>query len=270
MPAAAPISILSPFQQQLIGNWKNADFGMDQNGKPVGGPENPLSYNVMPLPQTADPDGYILKNFKYTEELHFNDDQSFSTLAIAARAPNRGGQVNQDARAVFYEQQVRFGEGPQGPNGTLTNPANKAKGVGDVVHVENGAWLWFPRYIQQTGPYPTNPPGSIVSEALQQPPDSLIAKQISVPHGNSILAIGSLDTVPGPNGAGPWKGSPVIMGSPIIPDGSPPYPIPAEPVPIPLGTPIPPALRSNLNVDQRFGTVRLTSSGGCTTGPKRL
>lgn len=101
MPSPAPISILSPFQQQLVGNWMNQNFGNDDQGKPVGGPSNPLSYNIMPLPQISDPDGYILKNFRYYEKLHFNDDQSFTTLAITARAPNRGGQVNQDARAVF-------------------------------------------------------------------------------------------------------------------------------------------------------------------------
>lgn len=134
----------------------------------------------------------------------------------------------------------------------MTQASNKAKGQGDVVHVENGTWLWSPRYIQQTGPYSTNPPGTIVVEALQQPPDSLIAKQISVPHGNSILALGSMDTVPGSSGAGPWKGDFVTKGSPVIPDGAPPYPIPAEPVPVPLGTPIPPTLHSDLNADERF------------------
>ncbi len=246
MPALAPIAILAEFQQQLVGNWENRDFGTDDHGVRVGGNENPLSYNIMPLPQTSDPDGYILKNFKYHEKLHFNNDQVASTLAVAARAPNRGGQVNQDARALFYEQQVIFAEGP---------------GNGTVVHVENGAWLWFPRYIQQTGPYPTNPPGNEVSDALQQQSDITVAKQISVPHGNSILALGSFDTVPGPNGAGPWKGTSKISGSPVIPDGAPPYPHPAVPIPIPDGTPIPPVLQSILNADQRYSTLRVSSPG---------
>ncbi len=65
MPALAQIGILAPFQQQLVGNWKNLDFGKDAQGNPIGGDENPLSYNIMPLPQISDPDGYILKNFKY-------------------------------------------------------------------------------------------------------------------------------------------------------------------------------------------------------------
>ncbi|WP_428491033.1 hypothetical protein [Rhodopila sp.] len=245
MPALAVTSILAPFQQQLVGNWRNLDFGEDATGKPVGGDENPLSYNIMPLPQTSDPDGYILKNFTFHERLHFNNDKVRETLAVSARAPNRGGQVNQDARALFYAQQVMFAEGP---------------GKGTIVHVENGAWLYFPRYIQQPGPYPANPPGSLVSNALQQPPDSLIAKQISVPHGNSVLALGRIETVPGQNGAGPWNGNPTIAGSPIIPDGVPPYPVPAEPVPLPVGDPIPRELQSNLNADQRYGTVRTSSS----------
>lgn len=244
MPALAPINILAEFQQELVGDWKNLDFGHDDHGVPVGGDENPLSYNIMPLPETSDPDGYILKNFKYHERLHFNNDQTANTLAVAARAPNRGGQVNQDARALFYEQQVMFAEGP---------------GKGTVVHVENGAWLWFPRYIQQTGPYPANAPGNEVSDALQQQSDISVAKQISIPHGNSILALGNFDTVPGPNGAGAWRGNSKINGSPVIPDGAPPYPNPAVAVPIPDGTPIPAVLKSILNADQRYDTQRTSS-----------
>lgn len=170
MPALAPISILALFQQNLVGDWANVAFPGGPGG--LGGPLNPLSYNIMPLPQTSDPDGYILKNFKYHEKLHFNNDNPTTTLAIAARAPNRGGQVNQDARAIFYEQQVKFAEGPQGPRAGSPD--------GDVVHVENGAWLWLPRFIQVDGPYPADPTGSnnfppptsMVAESVQQPSDT--------------------------------------------------------------------------------------------------
>ena len=44
MPSAASISILAPFQQELVGDWKNQDFRLDNQGIPVGGDENPLSY----------------------------------------------------------------------------------------------------------------------------------------------------------------------------------------------------------------------------------
>jgi hypothetical protein len=261
MPSAAPIAILNFFQQQLIGNWANADFGKDSRGNPVGGPANPLSYNIMPLPQKNDldgvpnPNGYILKNFRYHERLHFNDDNAAVTLAISARAPNRGGEVNQDARVIFYEQQVKFAEGPQGPR-TVSRD-------GDVVHVENGAWLWLPRYQQSPGPYTENPPGSgqfppppasaLVPPSVQQPTDVLIAKQISVPHGNSILAMGSFDTIPNASGqGGPWKGVEQIPGSPIIPDGLSPFPTAYN-----FDAPIPPST-SILNADTVYGTATAT------------
>ncbi|HTV05883.1 MAG TPA: heme-binding protein [Acidobacteriaceae bacterium] len=232
MPYAAKNSDLAAFQQELVGSWTNQDFGKDENKNPVGGPENPLSYNVMPLPQTDDPDGYILKNFKFYETLNFND-----SIAIAAVAPNRGGLVSQNARALFYEQQVKFAEGP-------------AKDT--VVHVENGAWLWLPRFVQQDGPYPANVNAQSVSNALQQPADAAIAKQISIPHGNSVLALGSFDTVSKKGGSGVCMKDPVMNGSPVIPDAPFPYPVPANPV-----TP-PPALISDLNVDARYTTLANT------------
>jgi len=83
MPYAATIDILAEYQKELVGNWKNEDFGVDQHGKKVGGEKNPLSYNIMPLPQEWDTDGYILKNFKYHERLRFNDDNVKDTLAIS-------------------------------------------------------------------------------------------------------------------------------------------------------------------------------------------
>ncbi|HUN85044.1 MAG TPA: heme-binding protein [Terracidiphilus sp.] len=237
MPTQAPINILQPFQQQLVGNWQNADF----EGETVGGPENPLSYNIMPLPEKADPNGYILKNFRYHEKLHFNDDNASNTLAIAAQAPNRGGQIDQVATAIFYEQQVQFAEGPA---------------TGNVVHVENGTWLWLPRYIQQPGPYPNPFPGALVSAALQQPADILIAKQIAVPHGNSILALGSIDKTHKFDGIGESDDSYLLPGAPVIPDGGSPFPMLALPVPVTDGTPPPAVLISNLNADERYSTAR--------------
>lgn len=226
MPSTIDISFLAEFQQQLVGNWMNLVFGKDENGMEVGGEDNPLSYNIMPMPETSDPDGYILKNFRYFELINFND-----TVAVAAEAPNRGGLVSQNARALFYEQQVKFAEGP-------------AKGQG--VHVENGAWLWLPRYVQQAGPYPDDVDKVAVSDALSQPGDISVAKLISVPHGNSILALGSFDTVSDEGGAQkPW-----IDGPPMIPDAHFPYPLPA----IPISQP--PSLISNLNVDHRYSVER--------------
>lgn len=237
MPYAAKIASLAQFQQELIGHWENQPFGKSGKGKPVGGPDNPLSYNIMPLPQESDPDGYILKNFKYYERLRFNNDDDKHTLAIAATAPNRGGLVTQNARAVFYEQQVRFAEGPA---------------HNQVVHVENGTWLSLPRFVQLDGPYPPQTETPVLP-SLNQPTEIFIAKQIAVPHGNSVLALGSFDTKAAVKGDPPCGQNPVIPGSPDIPDGPLPYPMPAMPVANPKP---PPKLISCLNIDQRYTTKK--------------
>ncbi|MGB7136737.1 MAG: heme-binding protein [Acidobacteriaceae bacterium] len=251
MPLPAPMSILAEFQQQLVGSWSNQDFGTDKDGKPVGGSENPLSYNIMPIPQTSDADGYILKNFKYHERLKFNGTDPTTTLAIAAEAANRGGLVSQNCRAVFYEQQVMFAEGPK---------------ANTVVHVENGAWLWVPRFVQQDGPYAANIDVEQVQDALQQPSDVSIAKQISVPHGNSILALGGFDTQADPGGTGVCRRQPMIKGSPVVPDAPSPYPVPAIAIKNP--SPPPPALISNLNVEARYTTQQANPANYQNPHPK--
>jgi len=247
--------VLADFQRELVGCWRNEAFGNDETGKPVGGEDNPLSYNIMPLPSVPpcpaskpnrfDPnnDGYILKNFRYTERLKFNDCDDKNTLAVAARAPNRGGFVGQNCRVVFYEQQVRFAEGPGGP---------KNENGPQVVHVENGAWLWLPRYVQQQGPYPASDIDTEkVTEDLEQPVDIMIAKQMAIPHGNTIHALGSFDTAEcdlGIGRTGSW-----LPGSPIIPDGPTPYP--TRLVPECNKTP-PPSLTSNLNAFKRYSELK--------------
>jgi hypothetical protein len=137
----------------------------------------------MPLPQQA-PEagysgvhrGYILKNFRYTETISFHSNNNVAEgadiVAIPAGAPNRGFEDRQVPRAIFYDQIVKFSEGP----------------LRDTeVHIENGAWLYLQRHAIVNGPYPNPGEGA----PLPQPdgvPD--YAKQISVPHGNSILALG--------------------------------------------------------------------------------
>lgn len=239
MPYAAAIPNLAEFQQELVGGWKNLDFGRDEHGHSVGGEGNPLSYNFMPLPQATDPDGYILKNFKYHERILFHNDNAKRTLTSTAVAPNRGGEVTQNVRALFYDQQVRFAEGPD---------------AGMVVHEENGAWLWLPRFVQQPGPYlPAGATVEPVTDALQQPSDLSVAKQIAVPHGNSVLALGSFDTIVERVGKDQFRKSARISGSPTIPDARAPYPMPANPVP---NSSAPPPLVTDLNADARYSTLR--------------
>lgn len=205
MPYAGDITKFAKFQQSLIGTWENQNFP----GRDFGGTANPLSYNVMPLPQQATPEhgplpypGYILKNFSYYETIRFNDVAG-SVIPVPATAPNRGGGVNQIAHALFYDQKVSFAEGPK---------------TGEVVHVENGTWIYLDKVPQLAGAY-ADPEPPAPPDIPPQPRDITIAKQIAVPHGNSVLALGSFDTI---------GGDPVIPGAPTIIGAPPPYPLPHE------------------------------------------
>jgi len=187
---AKNVGDLHVVQQILAGTWSN-DGVCRKDG-------TPYSYNVMPLPQ-EDPEplytgihkGYILKNFMYTETISFHSNKEVpkgaDIVAPPAAAPNRGFKDRQVPEAMFYDQVVKFAEGPKN---------------GKEVHIENGAWLYLPYYEVVNGPYP--PDGS---DQLPQPEGAPnYAKQIAVPHGNSILALGE------------YTGE--CSGAPIIPQGS--------------------------------------------------
>lgn len=239
MPCAVPSNDLALFQCLLIGTWVNTDELKDEHGKH-------LSYNVIPLPQKdrqitrprdpQQPDygGFILKNFTFTETIRFNgsakqndpDHQDPDAVAVVAGAPNRGGSYTQFAHAVFYEQQVRFAEGPEHDN---------------IVHIENGAWLHLGSQPQVLGPYKLNKNGPYVEgQVLRQPPYITIAKQIAVPHGNSVLALGNVDLYDQKDFSDDLSGiqaKTILSGPPVIPDAFAPYPAPADISTIPAEDP---------------------------------
>ena len=147
----------------------------------------------MPLPQATAPHKYILKNFNYFEEMTFS--------AIAGPVPNRGGNYQQDGYVLFYEQRVFFGEGAA------------PEAVNNLVHAENGSWSHLKTLKQKQGPYgidgflPSPPaPDPIPS----QDPTRNIVKQVSVPHGNSILAVGTFEE---------FDGAPTIPNVSTLPTG---------------------------------------------------
>lgn len=241
MPSSIPATSLAAFQCMLIGTWKNPD------GDELKKDGRPLSYNVMPLPQVEPPadgdragssglqyGGFVLKNFSFTEEIRFSGSldpkdadaghYDPEALAMTASAPNRGGTYTQSSQALFYDQLVRFAEGP-------------AKGK--VVHVENGSWIHFGSEPQVHGPYDTG--SHLDGQVLRQPPYVRIAKQIAVPHGNSVLALGSVDLYGGecvdPHDMSGLGTTSEIPGAPVIPDAPPPYPEAkeTEPFPEPVG-----------------------------------
>ncbi len=191
MPTAAIPGSLTTFQECLIGTWKNQALPNGEAG--AGGPENPFGYSVMPLPQrTGAVEGYILKNSTVNEVITFNSGTANPPPTSAA---NRGQGVLQAATALYYEQIVSFADGP----GSKADPP--------IVHTENGSWLNLPSAVPFEGPYPA-PPGIQLTVPNQQPPYWAIAKQMSVPHGNSILAVGSY--------GGPSEGVPLAAYPPQL------------------------------------------------------
>lgn len=180
-----PTDTLGPLQH-LVGTWTNQNI----HGTSTGDPESPYSYNLMVLPQVdpASPAGYILKNLSYYEEITFS--------AIHGNAGNRGGTGTQVANALLYEQRVFFASGPAKDS---------------LVHFENGTWLFLSDTDQLLGPYGDGDGPDVGNKTVQdsspptQPFD--IVKQISVPHGNSILAPGTFKEL---------GGSPNIPNSPSV------------------------------------------------------
>lgn len=220
MPVAAANAPggLNAFQNALMGNWTNVALPGAPNGE--GGQDNPLSYNVMPLPQDSSPTGYILKNSTVWENLRFNKDVA-GIVAIPTTAANRGTTVSQAPTALYYEQQVFFGQGP---------------GKGSVVHTENGSWLNLQTIDPMVGPYGT-PVGSnpVFTKPNGQPSTVTVAKQMSVPHGNSVLALGSFTDN--------------VAGAPVIPDTDPTTPSPPGLDTTPYTTAMPPATTPNDHSD---------------------
>lgn len=185
MPRQAQPAELSIFQQELIGTWTNQNLP----GTSKGDKTSPYSYNAMVLPQNSPQSptqslGYILKNFTYYETTRFNGPDA---VAVPGAAPNRGGDYQQTPFVLFYDQQVRFAEGPD---------------VGKIVHLENGAWLHLQTEKQQIGPYlyPPDHPLYEPGTPKPQPPNRTMSKQISIPHGVSVLALGNYsENVGAPN-----------------------------------------------------------------------
>ncbi len=177
----ASITVTGPLQY-LLGTWTNQNLGQTM----AGGPENPYSYNLMVLPQVdaQSPHGYILKSMPYYEEITFT--------AVHGSAANRGGLGTQVSYAILYEQRVYISAGP-------------AKDM--LVHFENGIWGYLDDQQQALGPYGNgNDPGlgtQVVPNSVPPTQQFNLFKQISVPHGNSVLACGSFTSQSGAPTIGP-------------------------------------------------------------------
>lgn len=87
---------------------------------------------------------------RYTETITFTP--------VGAKVRNRGGSVDQYVGALEYNLQI-------------TNLEN-----GEVLHVENGMWLYL---------------GNIQPDSRSLTPNFTIARSATIPHGDSVLALGN-------------------------------------------------------------------------------
>lgn len=195
----------------LLGTWVSPRFA---------------GYNVMPLPQATAPLGFILKNVFYYEVTTFS--------AIQGKVANRAGTYEQDAYTIFYSQRVFFADGVQ---------------KDELVHAENGSWLHQVTAPQGTGPldkepYIGSPPAP--NPIPPQDPTRAIVKQVSIPHGNSILALGAAEEI---------VGAPTIPVASALPIGAP------DTFAIPYGTDVPQNPNVNPNIVLEIALEQLAQNG---------
>ncbi|MGH1577243.1 heme-binding protein [Planktotalea sp.] len=163
--------------------------------------DTPTGYNVMPVPagnkQMQSPttsDDWLSKNFYYYEEM---------TFTAPGEAPNRGQLFQQGCYGMAYEQRVYFAPNTAGIGALIYQPPVAASAENGLVHYENGLWLHSQFEAQPEGayganlPYPPVDPSTGNPIATPTPPANPIVKQVSVPHGNSILALGGVTQIDG-------------------------------------------------------------------------
>lgn len=173
---------------KLVGTWNSSA-------------SNPTGYNVMPVPagnkqmQTSTAlDDWQNKNFYYYEEM---------TFTAPGEAPNRGQLFQQGCYGLAYEQRVYFAPNTSGLGGLEYQPAVASAKENALVHYENGLWLHSQFEAQPDGaygaamPYPPLDPSTGQPIPTPSPPANPIIKQVSVPHGNSILALGNVTSIDG-------------------------------------------------------------------------
>jgi hypothetical protein len=139
-------------------------------------------------------DDWQNKNFYYYEEM---------TFTAPGEAPNRGQFFQQGCYGLTYEQRVYFAPNTAGLGGLNYQPAVALAKENALVHYENGLWLHSQFEAQPEGaygatlPYPPLDPNTGQPFPVPTPPANPIVKQVSVPHGNSILALGTVTNIDG-------------------------------------------------------------------------
>jgi hypothetical protein len=132
-------------------------------------------WNLVSVPQGP--------NFKLLIRPYY---ETITIYPAGAPVPNRGGVVEQFVGTLVYDLRI---------NDMITN---------ETLHLENGMWLW----LGNIGPQPGG--GSSMVKPL--PVEFSVARQASIPHGDTIIALGN---------AVPSKGAPAIPPVSPMPIGTP-------------------------------------------------
>ena len=143
-------------------------------------------WNLIALP-TSTPKTFRLLMNQYGETLSFN---RFADLNVPNRGvtPDANADTDQKIDAIAYEQIVHQREVEDFPPSRLT-----AKN-GDGIHHEPGFFLQLRNHVI------TGHTEEVKQGILETGPeeDLKIARQASIPHGNSVLAMGTIKTFAGP------------------------------------------------------------------------
>lgn len=139
-------------------------------------------WNIIALPSSA-PDKFRVLMNQYCEKLDFN-------RLADTNVPNRGitqdvtGETDQFVDAITYEQIVHQVEVDDFP------VSAKRAGNGEGIHHEPGFFLQFLNHVAT---------GHTEEEGKENGPEVelKIARLATIPHGNSVLAMGTVETFPG-------------------------------------------------------------------------
>ena len=154
----------------LPGVWENTE---ELNGR---------GWNLIALPFADGRFGYRLLMNQYNEKLHFTE--------VDKGVPNRGinadgqtGQTDQTVVALGYDQTITQIAGGDSPDSGIAGDAD-----GKPIHKEPGLWLYMTDFTT----------------------DNIdIARLGSVPHGDSLLALGTADSIDGAPKIPPVNGLPL-------------------------------------------------------------
>ena len=154
----------------LPGVWENTS---ELNGR---------GWNLIALPFADGPFGYRLLMNQYNEKLHFTE--------VDKGVPNRGinadgqtGQTDQVVVALGYDQTITQIAGGDSPDSGIAGDAD-----GKPIHKEPGLWLYMTNFT---------------TDKID------IARLGSVPHGDSLLALGTAEEIEGAPTIGTVNGLPL-------------------------------------------------------------